>query len=51
MARIARVVVPDCAHHAVQRGVRRMVFSSPRMTGKNTSICKKGGWQKGKKRK
>jgi putative transposase len=29
MARIVQVVVPDCPHHVVQRGVRRMdVFFS-----------------------
>ena len=29
MARIARVVVPGCAHHVTQRGVRSMeIFST-----------------------
>jgi len=36
------VVVPDCPHHVVQRGVRRIGTSLRR---------KKGGWQKGKKMK
>jgi hypothetical protein len=43
--------VPDCPHHVVQRGVRRIDFFFSADTDKNTWICKKGGWQKGKKRK
>jgi hypothetical protein len=44
-------IVPDFAHHVVERGVRRMDVFFSADTDKNTWICKKGGWQKGKKRK